>query len=50
MNKYFEFNINPLICHIGKEPDNFTKRDIIDFVIKNDIRIVNLDTLQWMAA
>ncbi|MFA7033772.1 MAG: glutamine synthetase family protein [Bacteroidales bacterium] len=41
MNKYFEFNINPLICHIGKEPDNFTKRDIIDFVIKNDIRIVN---------
>lgn len=41
MNKYFEFNINPLVCHIGKEPKDFTKKDIIDFVIKNDIRVIN---------
>ncbi|MCK9625323.1 MAG: glutamine synthetase family protein [Bacteroidales bacterium] len=41
MNKYLEFNINPLICQIGKNPEDFTKKDIIDFVIKNEIRIIN---------
>lgn len=41
MNKYFEYNINPLICYLGKAPSEFTKKDIIDFVIKNEIRIIN---------
>ncbi len=41
MNKFIEYNINPLVCELGKTHDQFTKKDIIDFVIKNDIRIVN---------
>lgn len=41
MNPIFEYNINPLICQIGKDPSQFTKKDIIDFIIRNDVRIVN---------
>ena len=35
------YNMNPLINFIGKEPDNFTKADIIDFIIEHNVRIVN---------
>lgn len=41
MNPIIEYNINPLVCQIGKTPSQFTKKDIIDFVIKNEVRIVN---------
>ncbi len=41
MNKIIEYNINPLVSEIGKTPDQFTKDDIIKYVIKNEIRIVN---------
>lgn len=40
MNR-LDYNINPLICHLGKNPVDFTKQDIIEYIIKNDIRIVN---------
>lgn len=41
MDKFFEYNINPLVVAINKEPSQFTKKDIIDYVIKNGIRIIN---------
>jgi len=41
MSKKTEFSINPLIVAIGKEPSQFTKKDIIKFIVENDIRIVN---------
>ena len=41
MNKTLEYNINPLVAAIGKEPKDFTKSDIIKFITDNEIRIVN---------
>lgn len=41
MNPYLEYNINPLVIQIGKAPADFTKADIIDSIIRNDVRIVN---------
>ncbi len=41
MNPYLEYNINPLVAQIGKDPADFTKADIIDFIIRNDVRIIN---------
>ena len=41
MKQFLEYNINPLVTFAGKEADKFTKADIIDFIIKNDIRIIN---------
>lgn len=41
MEKFFNYNINPLVASIGKRPEDFTKNDIIDYVIKNEVRIVN---------
>ena len=41
MNPILDYNINPLVSQLGKLPQDFTKKDIIRFVIENDIRIVN---------
>lgn len=41
MDKTLEYSINPLISQTGKNPKEFTKKDIIDIVVKNEIRIVN---------
>jgi len=41
MNPTFEYNINPLVAEIGKMPAEFTKKDIIGYVVKHQIRIVN---------
>ena len=41
MNPILDYNINPLVSHLGKLPQDFTKKDIIRFVIENDVRIVN---------
>ena len=41
MEQYNNYEINPLVCAIGKQPSQFTKDDIIDFVIGNGVRIVN---------
>ena len=41
MNPILDYNINPLVRELGKLPQEFTKKDIISFVIQNDIRIVN---------
>ncbi len=36
-----EYSINPLVTQIEKGPEDFIRKDIIDFIIRNDIRIVN---------
>ena len=41
MNPILDYNINPLVSQLGKLPQEFTKKDIIRFVVENDIRIVN---------
>lgn len=41
MNALLEYNINPLVEALGKTPDKFTRKDIVDYIIKNGIRIVN---------
>ena len=35
------YNIRSIAAEIGKNPKEFTKRDIIDFIVKNEIRHVN---------
>lgn len=35
------YEINPIVSQLGKNPKEFTKDDIINFVINNEIRIVN---------
>lgn len=41
MNSVLDYNINPLVRSIGKMPAEFTKEDIINYVIDHEIRIVN---------
>ena len=41
MEQFLKFNINPLVAFTGKATNDFTKADIIDFIINNDIRIIN---------
>ena len=41
MEQFLKFNINPLVSSLGKIADDFTKADIIDYIINNDIRIIN---------
>ncbi len=41
MDPTLEHNISPLVREIGKRPSEFTKQDIIGYVVKHGIRIVN---------
>jgi glutamine synthetase len=41
MTKKILTNTNDLVVFLGKEPEQFTKADIIDFIIKNKIEFVN---------
>lgn len=36
-----EYNINPLVRSIGKPQKDFTKQDIIDYVITHEVRTIN---------
>ena len=35
------YSIRSIAAEIGKSPKEFTKRDIIDFIVDNEIRHVN---------
>ena len=35
------FNIHPLVAYLGKEPKEFTKADLIKYVINNGIRLID---------
>ncbi|MDR1182178.1 MAG: glutamine synthetase family protein [Bacteroidales bacterium] len=42
MNKeQLSTSLNPLVQYLNKEPKNFTKADIIQFVVENEIKMVN---------
>lgn len=41
MKKNLTLNPNPIVQFLGKEPNEFTKSDIIEYVIKNGIEMVN---------
>jgi glutamine synthetase len=38
---HFSTNLNPLVQHLNKNPKDFTKKDIIQFIEDNDIRMLN---------
>ncbi|MFO8066288.1 MAG: glutamine synthetase family protein [Bacteroidales bacterium] len=41
MSDKFSLNPNPLVRHLKKQPDEFTKADIIKFVEDNEIQMIN---------
>ncbi len=41
MDSFTDYNINPLVAHLHKSPENFTKEDIIKYIIEKAIRMVN---------
>ena len=40
-NKQFSTSLNPLVRHLDKAPKDFTKKDIIQFIEDNDIKMLN---------
>ena len=40
-NEHLTLNANPIVAFLGKPAEEFTKADIIDYIVKNDIRMVN---------
>jgi len=40
-NKQFSIGLNPLVQHLNKSPQDFTKEDIIQFIADNDIKMLN---------
>lgn len=41
MDTLLKYNINPLVNAIGKMPEQFTKEDIINYIVSHEIRVVN---------
>lgn len=42
MNKNIELNPSPLVKYLGKPAREFTKQDIIDYVVNNGVEMINL--------
>ena len=40
-NEHLILNANPIVAFLGKPAEEFTKADIIDYIVKNNIRMVN---------
>ncbi len=40
-NEHLIMNANPIVTALEKTSAEFTKADIIDYIVKNDIRMVN---------
>lgn len=41
MDKHIQLSKNAVVAYLKKAPAEFTKADIIDFIVKNDIEMVN---------
>jgi len=41
INQKFSTNLNPLVRHLNKEPKDFTKLDVIQFIKNNGIKMLN---------
>ena len=40
-NEHLTLNANPIVAFLRKPSEEFTKADMIDYIVKNDIRMVN---------
>ncbi len=41
MDSFIDYNINPLVSYLQKHPADFTRKDIIRFVVDKGIRVIN---------
>ena len=41
MSRELEFNANPIVAFLKKPSREFTKADIVDYIVQNQIRMVN---------
>ena len=41
MSNKFQYSINPLVAYLKKDTSEFTKEDIVKYVLENNIRIIN---------
>ena len=41
MDSFIDYNINPLVSYLQKHPSNFTRKDIIKFIVDKGVRMVN---------
>ncbi|OFY40415.1 MAG: glutamine synthetase [Bacteroidetes bacterium GWF2_40_14] len=41
MDSFLNYNINPVLVHLQKYPTDYTKKDIIKFIIDKGVRILN---------
>src|SRR5574344_1234378 len=41
MDSKLRYNINPLVKHLNKPQSEFTKKDILQYITDNDIRLIN---------
>ncbi len=41
MDSYIDYNINPLVAYLQKHPSEFTRKDIIRYIVDKGIRVVN---------
>lgn len=41
MEEHFDFSPNPLVKFLKKEPENFTREDIINYMSANNVRLLN---------
>ena len=40
-NDHLIMNANPIVTFLGKQSADFTKADIINYIVSNEIRMVN---------
>jgi len=41
MDSFIDYNINPLVAYLQKHPSEFTRKDIINFIVDKGVRMVN---------
>ena len=41
MDSKLQYTINPLVKHLNKPQSEFTKKDILQYITDNDIRLIN---------
>ena len=41
MDSFIDYNINPLVSYLQKHPSEFTRKDIIRYIVDKGIRMVN---------
>lgn len=47
MDKKFSMNPNQVVQFLQKEPDDFTRDDIVNFCVNNEIEFINFHYQGW---